>query len=168
VLCRFSLALNRGRCVRASIISQLWRYCSMTEVKNCTLKPYFYIFVARFLYIQTCVTTSLVYTCKHICQTSARKPRNQCKHQQLCANFLSRAEGSKYAHWIGLYLSFHLSWVFGPFVRGRLQNLQTSEDTFGHDNSFKHLLPQWSSFSQHCVRISLADIPKRLSFILRM
>ena len=26
------------------------------------------------------------------------------------------AEGSKYAHWIGLYLSFHLNWVFGPFA----------------------------------------------------
>ena len=41
-------------------------------------------------------------------------------------------EGSKYAHWIGLYLSFHLSWVLGPFVDGRLQNLQTSEVTFAH------------------------------------
>jgi len=38
--------------------------------------------------------------------------------------------GSKYVHWIGLYLSFHLSWILGPFVHGRLQNLQTSEDTF--------------------------------------
>jgi len=38
-------------------------------------------------------------------------------------------EGSKYAHWIGLYLSFHLSWVLGPFVHGRLQNLQTSKVT---------------------------------------
>jgi len=37
------------------------------------------------------------------------------------------AEGSKYAHWIGLYLSFHLNRVLGPFVHGRLQNLQTSE-----------------------------------------
>jgi len=43
------------------------------------------------------------------------------------------AEGSKYAYWIGLYLSFHLSWVLGSFVHGRLQNLKTSEDTFGHD-----------------------------------
>jgi len=41
-------------------------------------------------------------------------------------------EGSKYAHWIGLYLSFHLSWVLGPFVYGRLQNLRTSEVTFAH------------------------------------
>ena len=43
------------------------------------------------------------------------------------------AEGFKYAHWIGLYLSFHLSWVLGPFVPGRLQNLKASKDTFGHD-----------------------------------
>jgi len=39
---------------------------------------------------------------------------------------------SKYAHWIGLYLSFHLNWVLGPFVHGRLQNLRTSEVTFAH------------------------------------
>ena len=42
------------------------------------------------------------------------------------------AEGSKYAHWIGLFLSFHLNWAFGPFVHGRLQDLQTSEVTFVH------------------------------------
>ena len=41
-------------------------------------------------------------------------------------------EGSKYAHWIGLYLSFHLNWVLGPSVHGRLQNLQTNEVTFAH------------------------------------
>jgi len=42
-------------------------------------------------------------------------------------------EGSKYAHWIGLlYLSFHLNWVLGAFVHGRLQILQTSEVTFAH------------------------------------
>jgi len=46
------------------------------------------------------------------------------------ANFVA-STGSKYAHWIGLYLSFHLSWVLGPFVHGRL--LKTSKDTFGHD-----------------------------------
>ena len=46
------------------------------------------------------------------------------------------AEGSKYAHCtLGLYLNFHLSWVLGPFVHGRLQNLHTSEVTFGHDIS---------------------------------
>jgi len=39
------------------------------------------------------------------------------------------AEGSKYAHWIGLYQSFHLNCVLGPFVHSRLQNLQTSEVT---------------------------------------
>jgi len=42
-------------------------------------------------------------------------------------------KGSKYAHLKGLYLSFHLNWVLGPFVQGRLQNLKASEDTFGHD-----------------------------------
>jgi len=41
-------------------------------------------------------------------------------------------EGSKYTHWIGLYLSFHLDWVLGPFVHGRLQNLKRSEVTFAH------------------------------------
>ena len=45
------------------------------------------------------------------------------------------AEGSKYAHWIGLYLSFHLIWVLGPFAHGRLQNMKTSEDTFGHNTT---------------------------------
>jgi len=39
-------------------------------------------------------------------------------------------EGSKYAHWIGLYLNSHLNWVLGPFVHGRLHNLKTSEVTF--------------------------------------
>ena len=41
-------------------------------------------------------------------------------------------EGFKYAHWIGLYLSFHWNWVLGPFVHGWLRNLQTSEFTFSH------------------------------------
>ena len=41
-------------------------------------------------------------------------------------------EGSKYAQWIGLYLSFHLNWVLGPIVHGRLQILQISEVTFAH------------------------------------
>ena len=41
-------------------------------------------------------------------------------------------EGSKYAHRIGLDLIFHLNWVLGPFVYGRLQNLQTSEVTLAH------------------------------------
>ena len=42
------------------------------------------------------------------------------------------AEGPKYAHWIRLYISFHLNWVLSPFVHGRLQNLQISEVTFDH------------------------------------
>jgi len=41
-------------------------------------------------------------------------------------------EGYKYAYWIGLYLSFHLNWVLGPFVHDRFQNLQISEVTFAH------------------------------------
>ena len=41
-------------------------------------------------------------------------------------------EGYRYAHWIGLYLSFHLKWVLGPFIHERLQNLKTNEDTFAH------------------------------------
>jgi len=42
------------------------------------------------------------------------------------------AEGSKYAHWIGLNIGSHLNWVLGAFVHGRLQNLQTSEVNFAH------------------------------------
>ena len=35
--------------------------------------------------------------------------------------------------WHGrLSTHFHLNWVLGPFVHGRLQNLQTSEVTFAH------------------------------------
>ena len=41
-------------------------------------------------------------------------------------------KGSEYVHRIGLYLSFHLNWVLGPFFHGRLQILQTSEVTFTH------------------------------------
>jgi len=48
-------------------------------VKNCTLKPYFYIFAEHN------TTTSLVCTCKRVFQSSARKPRNQRKHQQRVA-----------------------------------------------------------------------------------
>jgi len=104
-------------------------------VKNCTLKPYFYIFL---LHISSTRTRSLVSTCESILQTSGRKLRNQCKPRPLCVNSLSQnqfycvGEGSKYAHWIGLYLSLHLSWVLGPFVHGRFQSLKTGEDTFGH------------------------------------
>ena len=75
-----------------------------------------------------------------IFETSARKPGDQRKHHQLCVILrpilLHRqsekciAEGSKYVHWIGLYLSFHLSWVLASFVYGRPQNLQMNEVTF--------------------------------------
>jgi len=37
-----------------------------------------------------------------------------------------------YVHLVGLYLSFHLNWVLGPFIHGGLQNLQTSEATFAY------------------------------------
>jgi len=63
-------------------------------------------------------------------------------------------EGSKYAHWIGLYLSFHLNWVLGPFVHGRLQNLQTSEVTFAHvmtPLSDQVSSPAWFWHYQLCV-----------------
>ena len=40
-----------------------------------------------------------------------------CRPSEKCV-----AEGCKYAHWIGLYLSFQLNWVLDPFVYGRLQN----------------------------------------------
>ena len=46
-------------------------------------------FVEHFFYIDLC---NYLCTCKRIFQTSARKPRNQCKHQQLCVNFLSRGQ----------------------------------------------------------------------------
>ena len=42
-------------------------------------------------------------------------------------------EGSKYGHWIGLYLSFILSWYWAHLY-GRLQNLQTSEDRSGRSD----------------------------------
>ena len=128
------------------------------------------IFLLHCFSIQTCVTTSLVYTCKRICQTPACKPRNQCKYQQVCVNFLSRGQfwsidglkstsstGSKYAHWIGLYLSFHLNWVLGPFVHGRLQNLQTSEVTFVHVITLLTLVC-WKS--PHSWRLILHHLPE--------
>jgi len=50
-----------------------------------------------------------------------------CRRSEKCV-----AKGSKYAHWIGLYISFYLNWALNPFVHGRLQNLQISEVTFAH------------------------------------
>jgi len=58
-------------------------------------------------------------------------------------------EGSKYAHWIGLYLSFHLNWVLGPFVHGRLQNLQTS-----------HFCPCHNPFKQRAQNLTLKLLSK--------
>jgi len=62
-----------------------------------------------------------------LCQFLISKPILLRRPSEKCVT-----EGSKNAHWIRLYLSFHLSWVFGPFVHGRLQNLQKSEDTLEH------------------------------------
>jgi len=39
----FSLALNKGCFIRPSIIPQNLRQYLLREVKNCALKPYFYI-----------------------------------------------------------------------------------------------------------------------------
>jgi len=36
-------------------------------------------------------------------------------------------------YWIELYLSFHVRLALGLFAHGRLQDLKTSEDIFGHD-----------------------------------
>jgi len=69
--------------------AQQWPERSLTAVKTCTQKPYFYIFVENFLSLGLCNYRSSVYL-QEIFQTSARKPRNQCKHQQLCVNFVSR------------------------------------------------------------------------------
>jgi len=56
-------------------------------------------------------------------------------------------------HWIELYLSLHLSWVLGPFIHGSLQNLKTSEETFGHDITlFKLVLD-----GQHKIDRKLVD-----------
>jgi len=105
------------------------------------VKCYFYIFVKRFLYSDLCNYRSSNAPAsdfsKH--QYVSREINANTKSSVLNSYLLHRwsekrsAEGSKYAHWIGLYLSFHLSWVLGPFVHGRLQNLKTSEDIFGHD-----------------------------------
>ena len=59
---------------------------------------------------------------------------------------MNRASGlggplrAEYAHWIGLYLSFNVNWVLGPFIHGRLQNLKTNEDTFSHDRTPLNLI----------------------------
>jgi len=77
------LALNRGRYIRPL------SFCNNdTNARwlSCKTAPYFYIFTI--FAIRSC----LVYTCKRIFQTSVHKPRNQCKHQQLWVNFLSRGQ----------------------------------------------------------------------------
>jgi len=79
--------------------------------------------------IQTCVTTSVVCTCKKFLQTSARKPKSQFPISRL---ILSRQRSRKC---VGKGLKVYamdraISKL--PFELGRLQNLQLSEDTFGH------------------------------------
>jgi len=63
----------------------------LTEVKNCTPKPYFYIFVAHFLYSDSCNYKSIM-PMGDMFPNTARKPRNQCKPQQLCVDFRSRGQ----------------------------------------------------------------------------
>ena len=47
------------------------------------------------------------------------------------------APGPKYAHWIGLYLSFHLSWFFRPYIRAMLQDhFRASKHDITHDHVF--------------------------------
>jgi len=43
----------------------------MTEVENCVLKPYFYIFVARFLYSDLCNYKSSIHTQIHLSNIGA-------------------------------------------------------------------------------------------------
>ena len=75
-------------------------------------------------------------------------------------------EGSEYAHWTGLYISFHLNWVLGPFVHGRLQILQTSEVTFAHviaplTDWLVSALAGWIAVM--CVYLLLISIPRTTS-----
>jgi len=54
-------------------------------------------------------------------------------------------EGSKYAQWIGLYLSFYSDWLLSPFVHGRHQNMRTSKHTFGYGLT----LLSWGALENH-------------------
>jgi len=86
-----------------------------TEVTNCALKPYFYIFIDHFLYINLCnYCVNFLFCCVDGLKSASLK-------------------GFEYTHWIGLNLSFMLSWVLDPLVHDRLQNVKTSDNTFGHD-----------------------------------
>jgi len=107
------------------------------------LKPFFYIFVARFIYADLCNYKSSIHMQTHWSNIGAKAEKSMQTPTALCFP-ISRpilvrrrsekyiVEGSTYAHWVGLYLSCHLNWIMGPFVRGRLQNLQTSEVTLAH------------------------------------
>jgi len=62
-------------------------------VKHCTLKPSFYICVAHLFYSDLCLQVQWALA-RYFFQTSANKPRNQCKqkHQHLCVIFLYRGQ----------------------------------------------------------------------------
>jgi len=83
-----------------------------------------------------------------LCSFPNSRPILLRRRSQKCVN-----ESSMYAHWVGLYPSFPLNWVLGPFGHGGLQNVKTSEDPFGHDiiplstKMFAHALSQVMSFS---------------------
>jgi len=123
----------------------------VTEVKNCTLKPYFHMFVAHFPYSDLSNYRSSMhlqesfFKHQHISREINANTNSSVLISYLKANSAASTiwkvrrqsekcvdKGSKYAHWIELYPSLHLSWVLGPFVYGRLQNPQTNEVTFAH------------------------------------
>ena len=106
-------------CIRAPLIAMALTFADRSK-KTALWNPISISWLHIFA-IQTRVTTSLVCTCKRFFQTSAHKLRNQCKHQQLCDNCLLEANSVA-----------STTWVLGPFVHGRLQNLKTSEYTFDH------------------------------------
>ena len=93
------------------------------------------IFLLDICSIQTCVTTGLVCVSRGMENTWRRR-------SEKCI-----AEGSDYAHWIGLYLSFRLSWVLGPFLHGRLQNMKTNGHFLTWHNPFNNTVP-W-----HCLSL---------------
>ena len=69
--------------------------------------------------------------------------------------------GFKYAHWIGLYVSFHLNWVLDPFVHGKLENLQTSEVTFARViTPLQSLYTQMKTFTDHAFGGRLYESPQ--------
>ena len=97
-----------------------------------TFKVVFPIYVEHFLYLDLGDYWSCIHL--HVSREINANTNSSVLISYLEINFVASTvwkcipEGSKYAHWIGLYISFMC-----PFVHGRLENLKTSEDTFGHD-----------------------------------